>query len=453
MVERIKSVILTILILSSLLLSGLLWYKSPSVEEMRRNDYIPQQQIGETRQLAQLVMPRSVIYHTGDGRNFMSFAGDNVYDRVTSALTEVQFTQIEEKKVTRERWEQLLTQLPGWELRFPTAVPIDVLTERLYPGLETTDQLRSVDRIWVYREQQEVNVLFISDFENRVYESQLVVSNGTDSFEQINEVGLLPVTPVTEEHISVNAYEPIKISTHYFPSRDLSMSEWEAPLKEIDLEQMKNLLFLDPSRVRTMTDTEEGTVMMQDGTRSIRYVEADHHLSYQNYKAQLESKPNAYDFHEAVQFINQHGGWMADYQLVNIETRTSENETNHYSFRLVKGGLPVYDREDEVRFGTLMSVESKGGHVLHYDRSLHFTAEEEFMGQRAIPGGSDAQERLLQQVSMTAVRDMFPAYRVTVDDEAKALTYTPGWRIQFTNGDEAWINELLEEGGEADGLE
>lgn len=451
MIERVKSIVLTVLMLSSLLLSGLLWYKSPNLEEINRNDYIPQQLIGDPRQLEQLANPRSIIHHPGNGRHFMAFAGDNVYDTITKLLPEWQFVQTEKRTLSPDEWERLLQETPGWELRFSTSVPASVFSERLLPGMDELDEQGWIDRIWIYRQQNEFKALFISDLENSVYESQIVANDGDQALEDSTEPGLLAVTPVTETTVSANPYEPVKKRITYFPERPGSMPEWKAALREIDVEEMKNLLFLDPSLVRTVTDEEEGTVIMQDGSRSVRYVKASNMLYYQNFKMKLDGKPIDSDLNEAVQFINRHGGWMADHRLVGIEGGESEESANRYEFRLIKNGLPVYDEGNKNRFGTFTAVESKGGHVLRYDRSLHFTAEDEYMKSSPVAGGSAALEQLMSKIDMEEVRDMFPAYSIVQKKEE--IRFVPGWRIQFTNGDETWFDDLVNRGGKANGLE
>lgn len=449
MIERVKSVVLTVLIFTSLVLSGLLWYRSPNVEEINRNDYIPQQLIGETRQLEELVKPRSVVYHPGDGSHFMSFSGDDVYDSITASLPEWQLTNIEKKTITTAEWESVLQELPGWELRFPTSIPASLFSERLVPGLNLAEEVR-IDRLWVYRQQDDLSVLLISDIDNRIFESDLV-STGEDVFEQTQELGLLKVKPVKERIVSANPYEPVKMSINYFPEKALTMPEWKAPLQEIDVEQMKNVLFLDPSLVRTVSDAEEGVVVMQDGSRTVRYDDTNDMLYYQNNKMKLEAKPIDFDLQETVQFMNNHGGWMADHRLVEVVGAESEDRANRYGFRLIKDGLPVYDKGDQNRYGTFVALESKGGHVLRYDRSLHFTAEDEYAKSSPVAGGPLALERLIAEFDMADVRDMFPAYRIQKKDDG--LTYIPGWRIQFSNGDETWFEARDDEGGEGRGLE
>lgn len=451
MIERVKSVVLTILILTSLVLSGVLWYGSPNVEEMNRNDYIPQQLIGESRQLEDLVKPRSVVYHSGDGRHFMSFSGDAVYDSITASMPEWQVTRLEEKVMTTSEWKSFLNGYRSLELRFPVSIPTALFAERLSPGMEPGERLTEIDRIWVYRLQNEWNVLLISDVENRMYEGKLILDSGEDVFEQVSELGPLRVTPVMERIVSANPYEPIRMKIHYFPEGEMSMPEWEASLEEIDLEQLKNLLFLDPSLVRTVTDAEEGAVVMQDGSRTVRYVEANRMIYYQNYKVKLDVTPIVQDFHDAVQFVNHHGGWMADHYLANLDEAKNGDKGNRYEFRLMKDGLPVYAQGDDDWRGTLLTVESKGGHVLRYDRSLHFASEEEYIASRPVVNGMFDLERLTTEFDMADVRDMFPAYRVTREDGV--LRYVPGWRIQFANGDETWFEPSADGGGEADGLE
>lgn len=450
MIEWVKSAILTILILTSLLLSGLLLYRTPNAEEINRVDYIPQQLIGEARQLEELVKPRSVVYHSGNGTHFMAFAGDPMYDQSMDLLTEWQLTGAEEVTLSTADWEQLLAEYPGWEWRFPTAIPGKVLFGRLFSGMDELEEHVAIDRVWIYQKQNEITVLFIADLINRVYASKVIANEEKTLFSRRDGSGLLPVMPVTERLVSAQPYEPVRLRTSYFPRQATTMPAWKAPLQEIDMDQMKNLLFLDPSLVRTVTDTEEGAVMMQDGTRSTRYVETDHMLYYQNYKLKIEPEPVDIDLGDTIQFINRHGGWMADHRLVKVEMGGSDDHVNRYEFRMVKDGLPVYANGQQ-RYGTTVTTESKGGHVLRYERSLHFTSEDEFVISSPVPGGLKALEQMLKTFDPADIRDMFPAYRITKEEDE--LLYVPGWRIQLTTGEEMWFEESGEEGESVDGLE
>lgn len=423
------------LILSSLLLSGLLWYRYPNVEETGRDDYIPRQTIGEERQVEQLVRPRSVVLHDGSGHHLMAFPGDAVYEDVATSLPKWQLSDIENKVVTTEQWTALLREKTGWELRFPTSVPIPLLAERLLPELGDLREQQWVDRIWMYRERGKIRALFISDVENRVSESEVALEGG-EAFPSPRIGGSFPVRPVTMRLLSANPYEPVKVAVTYVPARSFSFPVWQAPLQSVDLQKMKNVLFLDPSFVRTVSNEEEDVVIMQDGSRSVRYVKSSRMLYYQNFKHR-EAKKAGSDMVDAVAFVNEHGGWLADYYLVESDGLDSRHKGNRYTFRLLRDGLPVYSQKDNHPYDTLLTVESDDGHVSRYDRSLYYAGDGTKVGSKTLPGGEPVLEQLKEGVSLSTVRDLFPAYEVEKTDEA--LRLTPGWRIQFTDGKEAWL--------------
>ncbi|WP_054951134.1 two-component system activity regulator YycH [Numidum massiliense] len=439
MIERVKSVVLAVLMLTSLLLTSLLWYSSPNAEELDRNNYIPQQAIGEPVELEQLVLPRTLVFHSGTGRHALVFADNQLYDRIVSSLHDWRVLQTKKRVVSKKEWERQLQHAQGWELRFPTSLPTSLFVNRLLPDLKNLEEQHWIDRIWIYRERGEMFALFISDLENSVYESKIVIESG-DDFLWDPDGKMLAVNPILSTETSARGEAPAIVNIQYFPVQPLVLPERQAALKSIELDHMKNLLFLDPSLVRAVTNHEDNTTIMQDGSRSVRYVKANRMLYYQNYKKSVDSKSIATDLRQAIKFVNQNGAWMGDHFLVVGEGVESAELANRYAFRALQHGLPVYDKKNKNRYDTLLTVESEGGQVLRYSRSLYYPSQKsDVTANRTVTAGGDDLQHLMKNVDLRRVRDMFPAYEA-VTKKGKGLLYVPGWRIQYIDGTEDWFS-------------
>lgn len=83
MFEKLKTAFLFILVLNSLLLSSILWFKQTGIIEgdfqSNNNDQV---QIGKVLQLPDLLQPTKVIFHHGNGQHSCALPESAVYQSV-----------------------------------------------------------------------------------------------------------------------------------------------------------------------------------------------------------------------------------------------------------------------------------------------------------------------------------------------------------------------------------
>lgn len=88
MIERLKTIVLTVLVLLSLLQSFFLMYSMPyyNFEKKTSSDYIKAEPLGPEERLENLVFPEQMILHLGEDKHTMLYPGTTFYNFIMKRL-------------------------------------------------------------------------------------------------------------------------------------------------------------------------------------------------------------------------------------------------------------------------------------------------------------------------------------------------------------------------------
>lgn len=140
-----------------------------------------------------------------------------------------------------------------------------------------------------------------------------------------------------------------------------------------------------------------------------------------------ESTP-AKDALEAVEFVNEHGGWNGTYRLASTEEEKQERKV---SFQQYYGSYPIMSRP-QLQYGVI-NLELQQGTVSSYERSLMYMEDEQAVKRIVeLPGGDELKAKLAQISSGSAVKDLIPAYIPVLQRDT--LRLTPVWRVTLNDG-------------------
>ncbi|MNI73416.1 YycH protein [compost metagenome] len=140
-----------------------------------------------------------------------------------------------------------------------------------------------------------------------------------------------------------------------------------------------------------------------------------------------ESTP-AKDALEAVDFVNQHGGWNGTYRLASTEEDKQERKV---SFQQYYGSYPIMS-QPQLQYGVI-NLELQQGTVSSYERSLMYTEDEQAVKQIVeLPGGDELKAKLQQIGSSSPVKDLIPAYIPVL--QGTTLRLVPVWRVTLADG-------------------
>lgn len=347
--EPAKTLLLTLLVLSSFLLTALLWTNQPQFQLIEPAQYKESKPVQE-RQLEDLIAPESVIFHYGEDRHTKATATDGQYRIVKEEMKKWIFLDFAPFSLPIEKWEKISREKQGIEIRFRNSVPLSVVGRLVTFRDEVSDKGKGIDRLVLYYEEEEdvVYALFILSGEEMVLRSRTSISpkdlrqsylpTGNLMPEQIMKVVKPnPVPPIIEQGRAAG-------TIYYLPKNPVKMQAFRFTFRTIDNDQLLDAYFLDRTLVRQIVERDK-TIIYTDGSRSIQLRSDQQAITFTD-PAILSVAPELTDEEKvkaAISFINKHLGWTDDFHFETI--RKSYNDKDVVTFRQYVGAYPLYSKE------------------------------------------------------------------------------------------------------------
>jgi regulatory protein YycH of two-component signal transduction system YycFG len=330
--ENLKSIILTILVLVSVLLTWNVWTYQPNYETIDNgNSY--DISISDKKTVKDLIKPYKVFYHQKDA-TYGTMSEDEIdrLDKEIGSWSVYDLRNISDGLSWKE-FKELVHGQDKVEIEFPDVVPFEV-----YKNLINFDDKNiptsSFNRIVIDLKptnKENSSIYFVSYDDRLVYESH-VNSSVIAKFQ--NEFA--------KPAIKYDSYFPYEVSGKrilYMPKNPSKMVGYKYFYNEINPEKFENALFNDPSFVKKdeLSDGEEYT----DGSRLMN-VDADKKMvTYVDPAEESESVRASSDLiKQSIDFVNAHGGWTDHYRYFNVT-----NVDQQISYRLFMQGIPVFSED------------------------------------------------------------------------------------------------------------
>lgn len=432
MSELVKSILLMVLIFSSFLLSGLLWFSSPTFEDNQRSGYIKPPQIGHEKDKKnpfELIAPGQIIFHQ-KGKHHLLPASNDIYMPLLEKIN-LESIRVQPASPSEEEWSNIYDKSTSLELRFLNNIPLN-----LFPFLHKDElpnlNIDSISRIWFFEDKEEkVKAWLISDQEGIVIKSE-VETNELDPFRAITaDPHMLRVEPV---FLPSGATEPPEDESLpqaiYLPQKASTVNQLTYKLKLIQVEDIKNWLFPDPALTRRLPYKHE--FIYTDGSRNLTHDTKKETMIYRD----LALRPTQASFPmeeltTLTQFMNKHSGWTGNFLLERLDT--DENDQLHrYTFRLTVQGYPIYaEHEDGPDTIQLISTALR---VTEYKRSLFYLSPQpEKTTSSQLPGKKEVLRSMERAgFSLGSIRDLFPGYQAISESDRITLRLT--WFVVQADG-------------------
>jgi regulatory protein YycH of two-component signal transduction system YycFG len=443
MKEHIKTALLTFLILLSFVQTGLLWYSSPSYEGNKQL-YVTRPQIGSEKynkkQMYELVAPHQIIWHHS-GATAWILPEQNGYDNLIKSLHAGKLENLQLITPTAEQWNQMYQQATGVELRYFRDVPSEVISAFYLDDIDLS-RLKWVSRIWVFIQNNQIITWIISDSEQKVMQAQTTIARFHSVLGEIAHQKMEPVDPFyTTGKFPLDTASSVPKFPHafYLPKESVQATERVYELKKIQIDAMKSWLFNDPTLISRFT-TQNGSNVYTDSARLLQYDNQKQEMTYTSSAKATEPASPSLELDRINRFVKKHSGWTGNYLLDRI-TQNSDNATNHYHFRLIVDGLPVYwpatiqsKNPDLDPFG--IELESTEDEVSMYQRSLWYLSSDPQERKAVQLPNKDSVLKLLNQndIAPTNVRDLFLGYQ-TEKMSDQYVKLKPVWIVMTANGD------------------
>jgi len=363
MKERIKTAILILLVINSVILSGLLIFHSPSSGNVSLSEYLPRVKFGDNKEIQELVTPKQFTFHYGENQHTVATFNSDTYEQLKLEMKDWIFYESFTNKEAID-WRDLLENEEGLEIIFPSELPMSILSNVVGVGAQNVSE--TIDRIWLYQGNEDyIQAYFISDNKDTVWNVKTSISNQ----KLTRYLNLNKDAPKYKSYIPVEIEKDKKVvQAFYIPIEPIEMKVYQIPYQVITVDDMIKVLFVDPNMVRKVYETENRNSMLYtDGSRSMEVFSFEDYISYYqpstlNQKAYSVKR----DVQAAIRFVNQHGGWDGSYLLDKTESLQTRN-TTLVNFRFYLDGNPVIMSQDNEG---QMVIQVTNGTTSSYQRPM-----------------------------------------------------------------------------------
>ncbi|QSF45089.1 YycH family regulatory protein [Paenibacillus tianjinensis] len=425
MKERIKTWVLALLVAGSLVESYYLIYRLPGSDSaiLSENLYVKTDNMGPEEKVENLLYPDRMIIHMGGDKHTLFYPDSTFYDLILGRLKGRGFESFQRRPVQDFNWDQIRRENPGIELSFGAGIPVTLLQRVMQLSPDSLFEGESIDRIWIYnvKNDSKAHAVFFSTRGDIVYEAAKADLTVQDVQQHVDfGTNWMPYTAVNGDY--------------YVPEQKLPLVEAELPSGMYTIEQMQSNLFFDAGSTRYIPE-KDGSKIYTDSKRSLQVDQEQNWMSYSDPAALPagDSTP-AKDALEAVDFVNQHGGWNGTYRLASTEEDKQERKV---SFQQYYGSYPILSKP-QLQYGVI-NLELQQGTVSSYERSLMYTEEDQAVKTLVnLPGGEELKVKLARISSSSPVKDLIPAY-IPVE-QRESLRLVPVWRVTLEDGSVLTLN-------------
>ncbi|EKN68692.1 two-component system activity regulator YycH [Schinkia azotoformans] len=440
-IEKIKSIILALLVLLSLALTWGLWTFQPQYDFRQKVNNLNSVAIGEKRQFNEVIKPTQFIYHQ-DGLHYGvtdSMFTDEIYQMVMD-LNSLEYEHITFS--TPEQLDSILLKERSLEMIFPVNLPINISNYIMGPIRQEWD-INYFDRI-IVSFSKEPALYLIS------YATDQAVKLKVEQNEagKINEL-LLHSNFKNSPYFTVSGNQG---HTLYLPEQRIAIKQLTFSTQNILSSDFKNALFNDPNTLKQYR-LNNGEESFTDGTRALEISQNQDMMRFVNPANQevYELEPEEMIL-KSIEFINDHSGWTDSFSLIDWS-----RAKHTVKFQLMVNGHLVFNDK-----GATMIYESwRDNEIYEYVRSLtnlRFAIDSE-QKQVILPSGRELLSYLTQvkpDFTLSSLEAALVGYDFSKEKLNTAVaTVKPKWYIKYDGKWEGiYISSTsISQGGEKLGLE
>ncbi|BDH63778.1 hypothetical protein MTP04_39080 [Lysinibacillus sp. PLM2] len=438
-IEHIKSIVLTILVLLSLLLTFSIWSYTPNLQIIEETP-VNQISVGTEKEIDDVIKPYRILFH--EGENFFGTVTSTEIDEIMEKISNWKSSgfQFVQSNLTDEKLNNLLKNDKRITLFYESEVPLNVINSMMFFSEQEVPNI-SFNRLiidWNKLSANNTITIYLASRENgTLYSTDIHVSKE----EFVNSIVVPSRNLGTYQEV-----ERAKGLSLYVPTNEFDLLKYTYYIDEISPETFKNILFVEPSIVQRNIESPiseryiDSMALMTVDTNSkiFNYV----YPASESYEELSPSKLIKNSF----EFVNEHGGFTGDYRYKNI------NVPRHLvEYQLYLQGLPVYSNVTLTR----ISITWGDKQIFHYRRPYYLLdmdiSSEKYL--TSLPSGTEMIERISQSqnIQLANIDELYIGYYLTQNDNKLLYTLEPSW-IAIING--VWTRltpEVL--GGDEYGLE
>lgn len=437
-VEPIKSIVLTCLVLLSLVLTFMIWsYKPdyPFTEEPTTENVM----IGQPKSKTEITKPYRMIYaKAGELRGETSSVAIDTVMKEFSQFS-ISTLRLETADLTSAMLDEMIRTPNRMTLFYQADIPINIFREILtfedntYP--QATFNRVIVD--WTNIDNtREVHISFVSTSEKIVHVTTVLATN-IEAFKEI-------FIHQSEDFVAYSEIKREQAPSLYVTTEDIEATQYTYYGYEISPELLKSVLFEDAVVQKTIEGTQE---KYTDSMSLLTLDTAAKNMNYVYPAAESSQQMDGYRLlTDTADFINEHGGFTADYRLSMM------NLSNHVvEYQMYLQGYPVFSMDTLTRISAIWGDDR----IFRYRRpyySLNMDITTEMDTERLMAGTSVVSNiQQFSELELNEIDDLVIGYYLVQSNNSRLFVLEPSW---FAINGNNWTRLTLDTvGGYAYGLE
>ncbi len=440
--ESIKTTILILLVLSSIVLTWSLWTYQPQYDHLGENDdLVAEVTTNITKDASEIIRPTKILYHI-DGQHFGTF-NETELNRVMKELRSWEIDEVHNitHTVQDQGLADFLKQNGQVEIYFPDPFPLELYKSFIKKINDKDHSFISFDRFVIdvnSEEDGEGIVYFVSTGDNLVYEGR-VNSRLTREYRK----NFYTTATRYPEQIE---YELSDTNSVYLPKDTTIVERVDYYIDAIEIDTFKDRLFTNSSLVKrdVLTTGEVHT----DGTRLLRVYNNKKYIEFIN-PTRISGEPSQTTdlIQTSIDFVNEHVGWTDDYRFFrwNKESQTTV-------FKLYVKNIPVFSQS---KLTDITQQWDNNDIARYFHPSINLRIDLDSIKAR-LPKGEKVMEEITSKPNFNPelLESVTVAYDlVESEDNSQFVSLQPIWTYRY-NGSWKKVEIKNEDlGGHKDGLE
>ncbi|OJT70574.1 YycH family regulatory protein [Bacillus licheniformis] len=428
--ETIKTIILSLLVLISLLFTFNIWGfqgNYEKVEDSQAQVSDKQPITNQTKLLNEAVKPQQMFIHE-NGQHYL-LNDTTLYSQLWDDMGRWEVKSLKDisDKFDRQQFKNWLyakNKDSKLDLVFSDNIPIDVL-QPLFKWSANSYEYNSFDRIVLpFNEGRGMKkIYFVSFSKETVVEAVIESANYRNILSDIEkEKSQMPLY----EDFAINSRRDVLL-----PVNRLKLSEKEYFTETISPTRFKKALFDDPQTVRQETNLNRP--VYTDGTSLLEIYSNNRQIKFQHRNLEPStSYQNGELINKSFKYLNDTGSWTDDYQFFGL------NENQQINFNLFMDQLPVVYSQNQPFGTTSIELRWANNDILDYKHPTYVlgaNANPVSKKDKEIMNGEELIQFLQdnEEYDFDKIEQIFPAYEmVSVSEEQDPLVkLVPTWCIKI----------------------
>ena len=439
-IEPIKSFVLLFLVLLSLLFTFMIRNYKPNYlpTEEQPSEQVMMSEV--KTELDKVSKPYRMLFMTGEGLRGTTSTGE--IDYIIQYLEKLNVTDFSPipTPLTKDKVNEMVRTPDRMTMFFRTETPVQIFEEVVSPD-DKDYQEATFNRLIIdwgeLNQTDQMRLLFINTNSETGYRADIEVRDAESFMEAFVEQPKSYIEYVEAERPeNLSLYvvkEPVEATKHAYG------------IDETSLKLLKDILFENPSIVQK---SGEGSQEKYSDSMSLLTLDKDTMVMNYVYPAAESSMAiSPYGLlKETFDFLNEHGGFTADYRLtsINVQNRVTE-------FQLYMKGYPVFSPNVLTRLVTTWGEEK----IFRYRRPYYLLGTE-FTSEKAVmklPSGTQVVDYINSQeeLEIDEIDDIIVGYYLLQNENSRLFTLEPSWFLLTENSWSRLTSERL--GGDEYGLE